>query len=98
MRVVGGALPEQTQALKAVNAYNTVVCDEFDLDAVKQFTTAWFNDPRSKAAESAEQADHSQVQLPHAHTSNHRPEPRTPGSQHVRRVVARHGPWCGCWG
>ncbi|MEV8438655.1 HupE/UreJ family protein [Actinosynnema sp. NPDC051121] len=50
-RVVGGARPGQEQQIKAVNAYETMTCAEFDLDALKAFTNGWFDDPRSKPAD-----------------------------------------------
>ena len=51
-RVVGGPEPTLTQPIKAVHAYQTeLVCTGFDLSALRQFTTAWFADPRSKPAE-----------------------------------------------
>jgi hydrogenase/urease accessory protein HupE len=50
-RVAGGAVPGQAEAVKAVNAYTTIVCSTFDLGAVRQFTRDWFDDPRSKPAE-----------------------------------------------
>jgi hydrogenase/urease accessory protein HupE len=50
-RVTGGAAPGQVESVKAINAYDTLVCASFDLDAVKTFTRDWFDDPRSKPAE-----------------------------------------------
>ncbi|WP_158554092.1 HupE/UreJ family protein [Micromonospora deserti] len=50
-RVVGGPAPGQAEAVKAVHAYNTAVCDTVDIDAVGQFTRDWFADPRSTPAE-----------------------------------------------
>ncbi|MFG2169739.1 DUF3105 domain-containing protein [Micromonospora chersina] len=50
-RVVGGPAPGQTEAVKAVHAYNTAVCDSVDIEAVRQFTRDWFADPRSKRVE-----------------------------------------------
>ncbi|XVS60946.1 DUF3105 domain-containing protein [Actinosynnema sp. CA-299493] len=47
-RVVAGASPGQAQRIKAVHAYQTLKCDQFDLDALKAFATAWFDDPRSE--------------------------------------------------
>lgn len=47
-RVVGGPVPGQTEAVKAVHAYNTAVCEAVDIDAVRQFTRDWFADPRSR--------------------------------------------------
>jgi hypothetical protein len=49
-RVVGAADPAQPEQLKAVNAYTTLVCDSFDLEALRQFTRGWFDDPRSEPA------------------------------------------------
>jgi hypothetical protein len=48
-RVVGGADLKQTESLKAVNAYQTVVCQDFDVPALIEFKKAWFADPRSRA-------------------------------------------------
>jgi len=50
-RVAGGPVPGQQEAVKAVNAYHTLKCSSFDLAAVKQFATSWFDDPRSKPIE-----------------------------------------------
>ncbi|WP_433319967.1 HupE/UreJ family protein [Micromonospora chersina] len=50
-RVVGGPAPGQTEAVKAVHAYNTAVCDSVDIEAVRQFTRDWFADPRFKPVE-----------------------------------------------
>ncbi|RKR92921.1 hydrogenase/urease accessory protein HupE [Micromonospora pisi] len=47
-RVVGGADAQQTETLKAVNAYQTVVCQDFDVPALIEFKKAWFADPRSR--------------------------------------------------
>jgi hypothetical protein len=47
-RVVGGPVPDQTQPVKALTAYETLTCDSFDPAAVRQFATDWFNDPRSQ--------------------------------------------------
>jgi hypothetical protein len=47
-RVVGGPTPGQGAPLKAVNAYETLTCTEFDLPSLRNFATAWFNDPRSQ--------------------------------------------------
>jgi hydrogenase/urease accessory protein HupE len=49
-RVVGGPA-DQPEVVKAVNAYNTLTCTSFDLDALGHFTGAWFDDPRSKPVE-----------------------------------------------
>ncbi|WP_158289921.1 HupE/UreJ family protein [Micromonospora sp. S4605] len=50
-RVVGGSATDQSEAVKAVHAYQTIACDTVDVDAVRQFTQDWFADPRSKPAE-----------------------------------------------
>ncbi|MGW7440163.1 HupE/UreJ family protein [Streptomyces sp. NPDC054849] len=50
-RVVGGPAPAQKEAFKAVNAYRTLSCKEFDLDALKKFTLDWWADPRSRRTE-----------------------------------------------
>lgn len=50
-RVTGGADPQQSEPVKVVHAYNTLVCTSFDLPAVKTFITGWFDDPRSKPVE-----------------------------------------------
>ena len=50
-RVVAASAPEQPEALKAVNAYTTLVCDSFDLAALQEFTRGWFEDPRSELAQ-----------------------------------------------
>ncbi|MGN9803060.1 HupE/UreJ family protein [Micromonospora sp. L32] len=50
-RVVGGAAPDQAEAVKAVHAYRTIACDAVDVDAVRGFTREWFADPRSKVGE-----------------------------------------------
>ncbi|MEO3779488.1 HupE/UreJ family protein [Micromonospora sp. B11E3] len=50
-RVVGGPALNQSETVKAVNAYRTVTCDILDVDALRQFTRDWFDDPRSKPAE-----------------------------------------------
>jgi hydrogenase/urease accessory protein HupE len=50
-RVVGGAAAEQSEPVKVVHAYNTLVCAEFDLPAVQAFVSGWFDDPRSKPIE-----------------------------------------------
>lgn len=47
-RVVGGPAPGQAPPVKAVNAFETLTCEAFDLAALRQFSTAWFNDPRSQ--------------------------------------------------
>lgn len=47
-RVVGGAVIGQTDMLNASNAYKTITCQDFDLIALKDFTKAWFADPRSR--------------------------------------------------
>jgi hypothetical protein len=47
-RVVAGAGAGQAEQLKAVHAYQTLKCAEFDLDALKAFTASWFDDPRSE--------------------------------------------------
>ena len=47
-RIVGGPAPGQTQPVKAVTAFETLTCEAFDLAALRQFSTAWFNDPRSQ--------------------------------------------------
>ncbi|MEN3615729.1 HupE/UreJ family protein [Plantactinospora sp. ZYX-F-223] len=47
-KVVGGPATGQAEMLKAVHAYNTITCTSLDLPALKQFTTGWFADPRSK--------------------------------------------------
>jgi hypothetical protein len=50
-RLAGGPVLGQAEAVKAVNAYRTLTCATFDSEAVKQFTSDWFNDPRSKPVE-----------------------------------------------
>ncbi|MEX5713726.1 hypothetical protein AB1484_37465 [Parafrankia sp. FMc6] len=50
-RVSGGPNRDQTEQLKAIHAYSTFTCTTFDLDALRQFTTGWFDDPHSKPAE-----------------------------------------------
>jgi hydrogenase/urease accessory protein HupE len=50
-KVVAGAEPGQTAQLKAVNAYETMTCADFDLEALKSFTKGWFADPRSRTPE-----------------------------------------------
>jgi hydrogenase/urease accessory protein HupE len=47
-RVVGGPAPDQAQPVKAVTAFDTLTCEAFDLAALRQFSTSWFNDPRSQ--------------------------------------------------
>jgi hypothetical protein len=47
-RVVGGPAPDQTQPVKAINAFETLTCKAFDLAALRQFTDAWYTDPRSQ--------------------------------------------------
>jgi hypothetical protein len=47
-RIVGGPVPAQKQPLKAVHAYQTLTCTQFDLAALQQFSNGWFNDPRSQ--------------------------------------------------
>jgi hydrogenase/urease accessory protein HupE len=48
VRVVGGPMPEQTEPVKLFQRYKTLACTSFDLPAMKQFTKAWFEDPRSR--------------------------------------------------
>jgi len=48
-KVVAGAFPEQAEPLKAVNAYTTLVCGQFDLTALREFKQTWAADPRSRA-------------------------------------------------
>jgi hypothetical protein len=50
-RVVAAAVPGQTEPLKAINAYESLTCTEFDLTALKTFTKNWFADPRSRPPE-----------------------------------------------
>jgi hydrogenase/urease accessory protein HupE len=50
-RVVGGPAPDQKDAFKAIHAYRTLSCTEFDLDALRTFTREWGADPRSRRAE-----------------------------------------------
>lgn len=50
-RVAGGPNSELTEPLKAIHAYSTLTCTTFDLDALRQFTAGWFDDPRSKPAD-----------------------------------------------
>ncbi|MBO4204793.1 HupE/UreJ family protein [Micromonospora echinofusca] len=50
-RVVGGPVPGQTKALKAVHAYQTAGCGAVDIDAVGRFTRGWFADPHSQHIE-----------------------------------------------
>lgn len=50
-RVVAGAVPGQTETLKATHAYQTITCAEFDLPALRTFTKNWFADPRSRPPE-----------------------------------------------
>ncbi|MFD3657582.1 HupE/UreJ family protein [Streptomyces sp. NPDC058620] len=50
-RVVGGPAPDQKDAIKAINAYRTLSCSEFDLDALRTFIREWGADPRSRRAE-----------------------------------------------
>ncbi|WSP95898.1 HupE/UreJ family protein [Streptomyces sp. NBC_01233] len=50
-RVVAGPAPAQKEAFKAVNAYRTLSCTPFDLDALKTFTLDWWADPRSRPVE-----------------------------------------------
>lgn len=47
-RVVAGAVTGQTDVLNATHAYKTITCQEFDVIALKNFTKAWFADPRSR--------------------------------------------------
>ncbi|WP_217240209.1 HupE/UreJ family protein [Streptomyces sp. AC555_RSS877] len=47
-RVVGGPAPDQKPVLKAVHAYLTLTCTEFDLEALREFTGAWRADPRMR--------------------------------------------------
>ncbi|UUU21945.1 DUF3105 domain-containing protein [Streptomyces sp. DSM 40750] len=47
-RVVGGPAPDQKPALKAVHAYLTLTCAEFDLEALREFTDEWRADPRMR--------------------------------------------------
>lgn len=47
-RVVGSAAAGQAEPIRLVNAYDTAVCSTFDLAGARQFTRAWFADPRSK--------------------------------------------------
>lgn len=49
-QLLGASDAGQPEQLKAVNAYTTLVCDSFDLDALRQFTRGWFDDPRSESA------------------------------------------------
>jgi hypothetical protein len=49
--VVGGADPQQAEPVKAVHAYRSeLVCPNFDLAAVREFSKTWFADPRSRSA------------------------------------------------
>jgi hypothetical protein len=50
-RVVTGASADLPGKAKVLNAYDTMTCAEFDLEAVKAFTKRWFADPRSRTAE-----------------------------------------------
>lgn len=50
-RVMAGAKPGQTEQLKAINAFETMNCADFDLAALKKFTDRWFADPRSRTPE-----------------------------------------------
>ncbi|WP_144128081.1 HupE/UreJ family protein [Catellatospora sichuanensis] len=45
--VAGGAEPGLTGAFKAVNRYDTLMCQQFDLPALNTFAKNWFTDPRS---------------------------------------------------
>ncbi|MGH3752230.1 MAG: HupE/UreJ family protein [Pseudonocardiaceae bacterium] len=47
-RVVGGAVTGQADMLNASNADKTITCQDVDLIALKNFTKAWFADPRSR--------------------------------------------------
>jgi hydrogenase/urease accessory protein HupE len=48
---VTGAAKEQPEVLKAVNAYTTLTCTAFDLEALRTFARDWFADPRSRPVE-----------------------------------------------
>lgn len=50
-KVVAGPTPDQTQPVRALNAFTMLTCDRFDLGAVRAFGTAWLNDPRSRPPE-----------------------------------------------
>jgi hydrogenase/urease accessory protein HupE len=50
-KVVAGTITGQTEPLKAVNVYNTLVCGTLDLTALTEFQKTWFADPRSKTPE-----------------------------------------------
>lgn len=47
-RLVAGPSPNQTEPLKAINAYDTLTCATFDLPALTEFKQTWFADPRSR--------------------------------------------------
>nr|WP_240948207.1 HupE/UreJ family protein [Planosporangium mesophilum] len=46
-RVIGAPARGQADVVKAVNADNTLVCGELDLDGIKHFADDWLTDPRS---------------------------------------------------
>jgi hydrogenase/urease accessory protein HupE len=47
-RIVGGPAPDQKQPVRALNAFEALTCESFDLAALRQFSDNWFNDPRSQ--------------------------------------------------
>lgn len=50
-KVSAGARPDQLAVLTATHVRGTLTCTVFDLPALREFTKAWFADPRSKTAE-----------------------------------------------
>ncbi|MDX8053682.1 HupE/UreJ family protein [Lentzea sp. BCCO 10_0798] len=50
-KVVGGLKQGQAEQIKAINAYDTMSCEKFDLESLKKFADKWLTDPRSKSAE-----------------------------------------------
>ncbi|GIF55701.1 hypothetical protein Air01nite_17960 [Asanoa iriomotensis] len=49
-KVVGGpAAAGQAETFKAIHAYQTLTCTQFDLAALREFKAGWANDPRSRS-------------------------------------------------
>jgi hydrogenase/urease accessory protein HupE len=48
-KVVGGPGGEQTETVKAFHYYDTLVCQDVDLEALKEFRDRWAKDPRSRS-------------------------------------------------
>lgn len=49
-KVLAAAIADQREGVRAVNAYEQLTCETFDLDAIDRFTKDWFADPRSRSA------------------------------------------------